>query len=221
MSGMLKLIFTLAFAGLLSGLAIVGSYVVTLPKITANKQAALERAVFNVLPGSSKLQPMVWRDSKLITVEVPAKGEKAIYAAYDSTGSFVGYAIPSEGPGFQDTIQLIFGFKTGDKKIVGMQVLDSRETPGLGDKIMKDEKFLAEFHDLAVTPDVVAIKGHGTNPNEVDAITGATISSKAIVKIINAANVEWLGRLPAPGQEPPLVGAGAKGSAQSASAGGD
>jgi electron transport complex protein RnfG len=203
MSGMLKLVATLTFAGMISGLAIVGSYVATLPKIQPTSRRP-----------SSGRSSTCCRD-RLIAVEAPAKGEKAIYAAYDSTGAFVGFAIPSEGPGFQDTIQLIYGFKTTDRKIVGMQVLDSRETPGLGDKILKDEKFLAEFHALTVTPEVVAIKGQGTNPNEVDAITGATISSKAIVKIINAANVEWLGRLPAPGQEPPLAGA------ERASAGGD
>jgi electron transport complex protein RnfG len=203
MSIMAKLIGTLTFAGLVSGLAIVGIYQLTLPRITANKAAALQRAVFQVLPGSSQLEPMVWRDAKLITVEAPAKGEQAIYAAYDSVGAFVGFAIPGEGAGFQDVIQLIYGFKTVDRKIVGMQVLDSRETPGLGDKILKDENFLSEFHNLAVEPEVVAVKGHGENPNDVDAITGATISSKAIVKIINATNAIWLQRLPAPGQEPP------------------
>ncbi len=203
MNGMFKLIGTLAFAGLLSGLAIVGIYQVTLPRITSNKAAALQRAVFQVLPGSSRLEPMVWRDSKLVAVQVPAKGEQAVYAAYDSTGAFVGFAIPGEGAGFQDVIQLIYGFRPTDRKIVGMQVLDSRETPGLGDKIYKDENFVREFNDLAVDPEVVAVKGHGENPNDVDAITGATISSKAIVKIINATNAIWLQRLPAPGQEPP------------------
>jgi Na+-translocating ferredoxin:NAD+ oxidoreductase RnfG subunit len=63
----------------------------------------------------------------------------------------------------------------------------SRETPGLGDKIYKDPKFVAEFHGLAVEPAIKLIKGHGEAANEVDAITGATISSKAVVRIVNQA----------------------------------
>ena len=91
-----------------------------------------------------------------------------------------------------------------------MQVLESRETPGLGDRIYKDEVFVAEFRDLAVEPSIEVIKGHGEAPHEVDAITGATISSKAVVSILNAANDEWLDRLPeeAPAyRRPETVGA--------------
>jgi electron transport complex protein RnfG len=49
-------------------------------------------------------------------------------------------------------------------------------------------------------------KGTGAQPNEVDAITGATISAKAVVRIINETHVAWAEQLPAPGTEPPLAG---------------
>ena len=84
-----------------------------------------------------------------------------------------------------------------------MEVLESRETPGLGDKIYKDMDFVGEFKSLAVEPEIVAVKkGTKTSPNQVDAITGATISSKAIVRIINEAHSAWIGQLPLPGEEP-------------------
>jgi hypothetical protein len=89
-----------------------------------------------------------------------------------------------------------------------MEVLESRETPGLGDRIYKDEKFVAEFHDLMVEPAIRLIKGHGTEANEVDAITGATISSAAIVRILNTANQVWRPRLPKAGEAVPGVAAG-------------
>ena len=74
-----------------------------------------------------------------------------------------------------------------------MEVLESRETPGLGDKIIKDQEFLDNFRDLAIEPEVVAVKsGTRKAPNEVDSISGATISSKAVVNIINAGNSQWL-----------------------------
>jgi electron transport complex protein RnfG len=79
-----------------------------------------------------------------------------------------------------------------------MEILDSRETPGLGDKIYKDAAFVANFASLSVDPEIVAVKkGNKSAPNQIDAITGATISSKAVVKIINTANALWLPRLEA------------------------
>lgn len=192
-----RLVLTLALAGLVSGLAIVSAYTLTLPRITANKAERLRQAVFEVLPGSKELTPLVWDGGKLAPV---VKGEPEIYEAVDSTGAFVGYAVPGEGAGFQDNIKLIYGYKPSAGKIVGMQVLESRETPGLGDRILKDQHFLSQFRDLAVEPSILLVKGKGENraPNEVDAITGATISSTAVVKILNATNATWFPRLKAP-----------------------
>jgi electron transport complex protein RnfG len=202
----LRLVLTLAAAGLLSGLAIAGIYQVTLPRITANKAEAMRRAVFEVLPGAERLQRLVWTDGGLVPAE---KGEPSVYSAYGSDGAFVGYAVPAEGAGFQDNIKLIYGYLPGEHRIVGMRVLESRETPGLGDRIIKDQAFVNQFRDLSVQPSIVLVKGKGTQENDVDAITGATISSTAVVKILNAAVTAWASRLPAPGQEPPAPAAGA------------
>lgn len=211
-----RLVVTLTVAGLFSGLAIVGVYRLTQPRIRANNAEALRRAVFKVLPGADKMQALVWRDGGLAVPEAGTRGDGAdgvptVYGGYRTDGGFVGYAIPGAGAGFQDTIRLIYGYEPDRRRVVGMEVLESRETPGLGDRIYKDPDFVAEFRDLAVEPRIEAVKGHGEEPYEVDAITGATISSKAVVSILNAANDEWLDRLPqeAPAFREPAVGAGA------------
>ena len=90
--------------------------------------------------------------------------------------------------------------------MVGMEILQSRETPGLGDKIYKDADFVANFSALSADPQIVTVKkGTRSAANEVDAITGATISSKAVVQIINRGNKHWNPRLDAssipPGDE--------------------
>jgi len=195
-----RLIMTLAVAGLISGLAIVGIYTATLPRITANKAERLQKAVFEVLPGAERLQRLVWDGSALSPA---AEGDPAVYGGYDTGGAFIGYAIPSEGAGFQDNIKLIYGFIPTEQKIVGMEILESRETPGLGDKIFKDQEFVSQFRDLAIDPEVVLVKGGREGKNEVDAITGATISSRAVVKIINGANGDWLSRFPVLGEDQP------------------
>jgi electron transport complex protein RnfG len=201
----LRLVLTLAIAGLISGIAIIGIYESTLPTITANKARELREAVFKVLPGVSQMQALVYRDGELITVEKPDKDEQVIYGGYDEAHEFVGYAMPAAGPGFQDTIAILYGYKPGEKQVVGMEVLESRETPGLGDKIYKDAVWVGGFSALSVEPEIVAVKkGTKSKPNEIDAITGATISSKAVVRIINEAHTAWMGKLPPAGSEPPL-----------------
>ncbi len=194
--GSMRLVATLAFAGLLSGLIIVSVFEATLPTITAYKAKVLREAVFKVLPGTVSLKPIVYRDGKLMAVKKAKKGEESVFGGYDAEARLVGYAIPSAGPGFQDTIRLLYGYLPTQRKVVGMEILESRETPGLGDKIYKDLAFVANFHDLPIDPEIKAVKkGKKTKPNQVDAITGATISSKAVVRIINQGNDLWLPRL--------------------------
>jgi electron transport complex protein RnfG len=201
----LRLVLTLAIAGLVSGVAIIGIYEATLPTITENKARELREAVFKVLPGVSQMQALVYRDGELIVVAAPDKDEPVIYGGYDEQGDFVGYAMPAAGPGFQDTIGILYGYKPAEKIVVGMEVLESRETPGLGDKIYKDAVFVGGFSALSVEPEIVAVKkGTKSQPNEIDAITGATISSKAVVRIINETHAQWSAQLPAPGSEPQL-----------------
>jgi electron transport complex protein RnfG len=205
-----RLVLTLGVAGLLSGLLLVVSYEGTLPRITENKAAALQRSITGtkeekgVVPGSAAIQKLVSQSGKLAVAHKDDKSA-GIYAAYDQQKTFVGYAIVGEGPGFQDTITLIYGFDPKKQRIIGMAVLDSRETPGLGDKIYKDPEFRKNFFDLAVAPAVKAVKpGSKSAPNEIDAITGATISSKAVASIINEAHKQWIGLLPPHGNEPKL-----------------
>ncbi len=204
--GSLRLVLTLAIAGLISGIAIIGVYELTLPTITENKARELREAVFKVLPGVSQMQPLVYRDGTLVATTEPSADEPVVYGGYDDGGDFVGYAIPGAGPGFQDTIGLLYGYDASSRQVLGMEVLESRETPGLGDKIYKDLEFVANFDGLSVDPTIVAVKkGTKTGPNEVDAITGATISSKAIVRIINETHAGWSDKLADPGGEPPLA----------------
>ncbi len=194
----LRLVLTLGIAGLLSGIAIIAIYESTLPTITANKARELREAVFKVLPGVEQMQPLVYRDGELVSVDEPEKDEPVVYGGYDQDGTLAGYAIPAAGPGFQDTIALIYGYKPDEKLVVGMEVLESRETPGLGDKIYKDAEFVGAFSALSIEPEIMAVKkGTSSQPNEVDAITGATISSKAVVRIINEAHAAWSEQLEA------------------------
>lgn len=210
--GSLRLMATLGFAGLVSGIVLVGVYLLTQPRILRNQWEALNAAIYRVLPGTTSVTTLVVREGTLSPYEgatgtVPT--EQAVFAGYDEAGVLVGFAVPADGPGFMDTIKLLYGFDPGRRVIVGMQVLDSRETPGLGDKIITDERFQQNFRALAIDPSIVAVKrGEKAHPNEVDCITGATISSEAVIAILNRSVQRWDELL----EESAVAGAGAEGS---------
>ncbi len=189
--------------GLLCGVLIVATYQITLPVIEGNKAEFLEQAIFNVLPGAVASETFLLTPTgdfdKLETED--AAGEK-IYAGYDSTGDLIGVAIEARGMGFQDAIVVLYGYAPEREIVVGIQVLESRETPGLGDKIEKDPDFLRNFDALDVAlagdaqtlanPIVPVKKGEKQHPWEIDAITGATISSNAIAAILRESTTHWV-----------------------------
>ncbi len=154
-----RLIGTLGVAGFLSGLILVGAYVLTLPIIESNKEKALQEAIYHVLPGCSRYEALVLQDGNLVKEDVTDAASKAaprIFLGYSEQGGVLGFAIPASESGFQDVIKLIYGYKPEDRVIIGFEVLDSKETPGLGDKIFKDRNFVANFTALAVEPAIEA-----------------------------------------------------------------
>lgn len=191
----LRIVATLVVFGAISGTMLVFAFLNTQPRILRNQYEALRAAVFRVLPGTETVTMLVIRDGVLVPYDGPEgmlPSEPTTFLGKDAEGRRVGYAIPGEGPGFMDTIKVLYGFDPSRRVVVGMEVLDSRETPGLGDKIAFDPKFLANFEALAVDPAIQAVKrGHKTRENEVDCITGATISSEAVVRILNESRKRW------------------------------
>ncbi len=195
-----RLISTLGLGGFFAGLALVAVYLYTLPLINANKAEALQKAIFQVLPGCARYDTYVLSGNTLQLFTGNQERQEGsnqddlprIYAGYDSLDRFIGFAIPGEEPGFQDVIGAILGYDPVKKEIIGFQVLECKETPGLGDKIYKDDQFQENFTALAVDPKILPVKrGEKTRPNEVETITGATISSKAVVRLLNKTMNSW------------------------------
>lgn len=191
----LRIVATLVVFGAISGTMLVLAFLETQPRILRNQYEAMRAAVFRVLPGTESVTMLVIRDGALVPYEGPEgvlPSEPTTFLGVDAGGRRVGYAIPGEGPGFMDTIKILYGFDPTRRAVIGMEVLDSRETPGLGDKIAFDPKFLANFETLTVDPEIAPVKrGQKTRENEVDCITGATISSEAVVRILNESRKRW------------------------------
>ena len=192
--------------GVICGLLIVGVFQATQPIIERNKAEALRNAIFHVLPDARTSETFRLDESgRLSAVKGKSAGGQRVYAGYDDQHELVGLAVEAQGMGYQDVIRLIYGYSFADEAIIGIQVLDSKETPGLGDKIENDPDFLANFErlDVALGEDsltlahaIVPVRhGEKTQPWEVDGITGATISSKAIANILDESAQYWVPRI--------------------------
>ncbi len=181
-----RIILTLSSAGAIAGLLLVFVYRATLPAIEAHKAEVLRQAVSEVLKGPARYDTLYVAGEGL-AVELPfgsrERDVEKVYLGYDGAGQVMGFAVQAGEPGFQDIIEIIYGFDPATGKLLGMKVLESKETPGLGDKIEKDESFVTQFD--GARPPLLLVKRAGGAENEVDSITGATISSRAVVRIIN------------------------------------
>jgi len=189
-----KLISTLAVVAMISGLLVVLVYEFTKPIIAENQRLATERAIFKVLPKATSRLTFVVDQNKLTLADDKTVGE-LIYAGYDKNNQLVGIALNAAAQGYQDTVRLLYGYQPNSGCITGFDVLKSTETPGFGTKITTDPDFLANFKCLdakvndqqtALAQAITTVR-HGTKQNtwEIDAISGSTITSNAIGRMLN------------------------------------
>jgi electron transport complex protein RnfG len=117
-------------------------------------------------------------------------GEQVAYRATDADGKHVGWVIAAGGQGFADRIELLVGVDAKVEKITGLYILDQKETPGLGNKIVSDS-FRGSFPDKSCKAPIVLTKAQPSDPQQVQGITGATISSESVVGIVNKAVADF------------------------------
>ena len=183
----LVLFLAICFGGLLAGVQILLG-----PTIEANKINETLEKVPEMVFGAAHAQELAARkqavDVMPLSVEVEKAGKTIRYSIFEAKteGQLAGWVAKTSGQGYADKIEMLIGFDPQVEKITGLYVLDQKETPGLGNKIVTDAwrgQFLAKSTGQALT----AVKGQAKAGNEIDAITGATISSKAVTDIINTA----------------------------------
>lgn len=105
---------------------------------------------------------------------------KTIYTAEDGSIAF-----EFAGPGSQGPMSGVIALSSGKDAIKGIAIISQSETPGLGSRVLAADN-LKNFRDKKVVPQLdVVPAGTATAENEVDAITGATLTSNAIERIIN------------------------------------
>ncbi|MDD4956941.1 MAG: FMN-binding protein [Candidatus Omnitrophica bacterium] len=165
-----KIIVSLVAVGIVSGMALVYVYNYSMPKIKVNLNNETEKAIRTIFPSAKDI------------VKSPKEG---VFTVKDASGKMLGYAFTAEGNGYQGVIKVLAGSDPGFTSLKGMEVLESQETPGLGAEINSDS-FRGQFDGLDVAHAIEYVKNQKpTKPYEIEAITGATISSRAVVNLLN------------------------------------
>ncbi len=199
-----KMFFTLFFTCLASSVIIVGTHFITKERIANNQVEYLLKQVRFVLPHSKALKPFSWSEGKFHLEEDLTSDQVVLFVGYEKNNDQLpnGYALKAEVQGFADKIQVLYAYDKDKQVINGFKVLSSKETPGLGDKIEKDEEFLSHFYALDVRLDeqkkslvnqIEVVKaGKKQHSWQISTITGATVSSQAIGELIQSHAAQFL-----------------------------
>ncbi|MCX8085577.1 MAG: FMN-binding protein [Rhodocyclaceae bacterium] len=199
---------TLAVVAALCGTIITAAHQGTQAAIEGNKRLAIERAVFKVIPAAvSVAEYLALPEGRLVKVgadKTAPAGAIKFYAGFDASGRLVGVAAEGAAKGYADTVRILFAWEASSQAVTGFGVVSSRETPGIGDKILVDKDFLANFPleaklsaDMKTLANAIRTVKHGTKayPWEIDAIAGATITSRAVGRAIDETAQALLPRI--------------------------
>jgi len=174
----------LIVASFFFGLLIAVTNAALSPKIVQNKINKRNRLVGAMLPDA---KDFVLLEAEIEIESIQGKKEKIeVYRAMSEAGECVGWSFNAAGSGFADKIELVVAVDKDFEKLAGFDVLASNETPGFGDQIKYDyyrDQFKgAPAEELKLIP--------SGDPKKIDAeivaISGATVSSEAVVEIINS-----------------------------------
>ena len=169
------------------GSALALMYAATNPAYITNQEKATLESIGKTIPGADKAE-------NLQTSEVKSIEGYKVYRIFDSSQggdeTLLGWAYVAKGKGFGGDIKLLIGLNAQADGLVGIDVLEDVETPGFGNYINDEERWKSKFRPrdgktLSLDRNLVVIKSTAKKDYQIQAITGATISSKAVVAIIN------------------------------------
>ena len=186
----LPMIRTLGLVSLICGFSVTLAYQWTKPYVEENQRITTERAVRAVLPQAAAQKAFVLGPDGVAPAGADSPPEDTVYVGYDAAGKIVGVAARGASRGYADLVHVMYAYDPACQCINAVRVTKMNETPGLGDAVVKDAAFQKNFEalDARVNGDgtvlanrIVTVK-HGTKREawQIDAISGSTVSSKAI-----------------------------------------
>jgi RnfABCDGE-type electron transport complex G subunit len=174
----MMLAFVLVLGTILTGILVAVNYYTT-PVISRNEQREVQAGVLRALgiPFAEGEEEQVFAGS----VQTRQAGEKTYYVADGQ-----GIAFPYAGSGLWGPINGIVALNPDLRTLKGVTILHQEETPGLGSRIT-EQAYLDTFRGKDFSTGLKLVTpGKADGADEIDAITGATLSPKAFLDILNA-----------------------------------
>lgn len=172
-----RLIVMLTLTSLVAGASLAFTYEATMPRIRVNESKAREEALRDVVPGTVRFTTERLKVTLGGPDGKPQARDVEAYRCLDGAGKVKGLAYVAEPAGFSDVIQVMVGLDPADRKVLAIRVLDLKETPGLGMKV-REERFTGQFRGKSLADGFAAARAG----SDIQAVTGATISSKAVAR---------------------------------------
>ena len=163
------------------GVALAGVEKLTRPKIEQNVKDLIARRLVDMFgEGTTTTEPVI------IKGEIAGRTKEILCYPAIKDNKTIGWGIKAEGQGY-DTLTLLIGVDAQVTELIGYRVIKSLETAGIGDKIKKEKTdFYKQFEGKDPSKPIIAITpGKTPGPQDINTISGATISSKGVTKIIN------------------------------------
>lgn len=185
----LKDTLALVLITLVAGAALGGVYTITADPIAHQNQLAKDEAYKAVFADADTFEVIIDQEDAQMEAYLdengyPAQTINEVVQAMDSSGSPLGYAFTvTTSEGYGGDIQFAMGVKD-DQTLNGISILSISETAGLGMKADTDE-FKGQFADKNVEAFQYTKNGASAD-NEIDALSGATITTNAVVNGVNA-----------------------------------
>lgn len=191
----IKMIVFVLILGAVWSSALVGVDRATRGRIEAYNREKVRKSVLSALGIDHEGKDIDTLFKADITEEKIAAGEKGEKTVYRTKDGAVAFEIT--GPGSQGPIRAVMALEQDLDTIRGVTVVNNTETPGLGDRVLADDNML-NFRGKKLKPRLLIVKqGEARGDNEVDAITGATLTGKALEKLLNeeaGAHISLLGK---------------------------
>lgn len=185
MNGVMKGGFTLATIGAVCAALVATTYLMTRDRIAANEQAWLEKSLEPALAGLF-FEGSVSGSMLVIRAphDLPGPDDVIIYRLFAEERPVAALFTITARDGYAGPIRVLVGIKY-DGTVTGIRILEHRETPGLGDRIVStrsDWVFQFDGHSLG-NPDVTgwALKRDG---GQFDQLTGASVTPRAVISVV-------------------------------------
>ena len=186
-------IYTICFMLVLTiilgtGLALANDYFH--PIIQNNRDLAEKQAVLDAFALDSAGSPAEIEARFTNSIRTAERDGLRTYSRLDSAGTADAFAVPFSGPGLWGTIKGYLAVSSDLQKILGIVFTEQNETPGLGGRI-DEVVFRNQFRDLPIVAGEKLAYG-AEGGGKLDAIAGATSSSRAVLQIVNSLIDEGL-----------------------------